>query len=623
MVTTITPWRSKLTPIKNGEEVEQSIANRFPNELRDRTQHLKDRLDALEDGQALFLRNAALSSETKVGHFVYWNAEFLRYEPTLAKVIFDPELDAQVVAPSSYAAGMVVSKAGATMGDIVQMGFINGGFDFTNTIGSPGTTANEAGAYYLSGTEAGMLTKQKPPVGIFAMILRGDGSAHIQPAPREVLEDHIHFALDLFAVPAGTIECTDPHNKYEFITPDPNVPGWLPADHAVFGGKAPTDAVLGYNLAQHPELERVWPPLPLDAAFVERDGVGEDPARYIVDHTTLWWTNDCYGKAPWAPEILSCGTPISSSSSSPSAEGPAESLRECDSGPTLEQMGFVRGDPFNRRLRLYFTKLVAKTSNPQVTSLKAAPGSPITIVSCDGETPASTGDLQLDADLSLNIEAGEPGFQALKDIDGLTFKRGPVMEAIQPGTNVEITPVEGASNVDEDGFVDGKAVINAVLPGSEQQEGAITLVALDKAREDVVSDIFMLTLPAGIESGLRGKIDVPFSGLVANPQMELRFWIFAAVEGVLPVLPLGVRRLARPAPNPCTKLAIPSSDTDIADLDPSVCATMLANTYVEVVSEPFTVAAGEQVHFRLGREATDSYTGKVGVLRMGFRIFAG
>ncbi len=287
----------------------------------------------------------------------------------------------------------------------------------------------------------------------------------------------------------------------------------------------------------------------------------------------------------------------------------------------LEQQGFLRGDPFNRRMSIYFVKMVVKTNQAVVTRLKAAEGSPLLITGCTGE-PAQTGDLMIDINLALGLQEGEEGYQVLKDIEGTVFKRGPVVSGLQAGANVTLSPVAGKSQVDPDGTVRGIVAVNAVLPGSEQQEGLVSLVALDNVLEDRVSDLFMLSFPAGKASSFRGKIDVPRTGVIANPQMELWFWILARVAGTLPDLGLSYRRLTRPDPA-CTGVALPTSDTALADLGLAACGAQAVNRYIEAVSESFPIAQGEEVFFSLSRGASDSFLGSASVLRMGFRIFAG
>lgn len=618
----VTPWITHTRPIQDGEDVRATVANRLPDQNVQRSQHLKDRLDALQDSEALYLRNVAIDASVPTGRLVYFDPTTLSYKEALAVVEFDTTLGGYLVKDSSFVTGLVISKSSATRGDIVQFGFLRD-FDFTNTIGTPGDLLEDAGAWYLSASVAGMATKQKPPVGIYVMFMRGDGSAHIQPSPREMLDEHIHYAFDLYAQPAGVVECPLPYTKYTFVSSDSDLPGWLPASDLIFNGMAPTGAVFGYNLSKHLELNRLWPPLPIEAVYLEADGIGVPAARFTINQHGLWWFDDCYNRAPWPTEPRPCeGDSSSSSSSSSSAPATPEfpgSTYACESGPTLEQMGFVRNSPFSKAMRLYFTKMVIKTDTSVVTRLKPAANSPIVITGCDGETPAETGCLYLGINLSLTTEEDQPGFQVFKDVSGLNFKRGPVISGLKAGSNITLTPVDGQSLVEEDGTVRGEAVVNAILPGSEQEEGHITLVALNNVREEQLDETFFLSLPSERASSLRARVELPSSGLIENPLMELQFWLLARTAGVLPTLPVSYRRLA--APNGCIPEILLDTDVALADLDPGVCGTLSANRYVKVVSEPFEIADGESIWFSLGRLSTDSYAGAVGILRMGYRIF--
>jgi hypothetical protein len=77
-------------------------------------------------------------------------------------------------------------------------------------------------------------------------------------------------------------------------------------------------------------------------------------------------------------------------------------------------------------------------------------------------------------------------------------------------------------------------------------------------------------------------------------------------------------------PTDCTPVSLPSSDTALTNLNPGLCSFVSANKYVQVVSDPFTIVAGDQVQFNLQRlGVTDGYAGDAGIVRMGCRIFAG
>ena len=637
MAPPVTAWISQTHPIADGEQVRAAVTNRPTLEAFQREQHLKDRLDSLQAGQALYLFDVALDPLVQVGQAVYWSAADLEYKQALAKVAFNATLGGYVIAESSYVVGICIAKYTASMGDLLIVGYASG-VNFTQAIGAAGNLPADAGAYYLSASQPGHYSKQKPPVGIYVAYLRGDGSAHVNPTPREVLENHIHYCYDLFAQPAGILHCTDSDRIYQFFSSDPGLPGWLPASDPVFGGMAPAGAKFGYNLTMHPELDRVWPPIPVDNVYLEQDGVGVPKNRYSIDVNGIWWYDDCYAKGPWP--IVSGGpcvpsssslssssssslsssssSPSGSSSSSPSGSSSSAPSGLCDSGPWLEQLGFVRADPTTKTLRLCFTKMVYKTNQTVVTSLRSAPGSPIKVLGCDELTAKTTGDLCLALDLALNVTENEPGYKVLKDINGVTFKRGPVVDGLKAGANIVLTPTAGKSEVDG-AVVRGEMTVSALLPGSDQQEGQLALIALDGVREDSTSDIFFLSFPVGKATSFRGRIEIPRELVIASPILDLWFWVLARTPGTLPALPLSYRRLPRPDPA-CTGVALPTSDVSLTDLDPSACGALAGNSYVEVVSESFVVAAGDEVLFTLGRLASDGYLGDVGVVRMGFRI---
>jgi hypothetical protein len=456
----------------------------------------------------------------------------------------------------------------------------------------------------------------RPPVGVFVATLHGDinGSAAVQPTPRSVLEEHIHYAFNMYAQPAGTVACTTRDQLYEFVEADSDLPGWLPADDDIFNGQAPSGAKFGYNLSQHPELERVWPPLPVESAYLELDGVGVNSTRYQIDNNTIWWFDNCYGKGPRPVEVLPCGSGSSSSSSSSDGGGFTPSDKECVSDPNLALMGFNYSSPFDRRMQLYFVKMVMKTNTAVVTRLRAAEGSPILLTNCDGEE-AETGDLNIDIDLSLGLTEDGTGYGVLKQIDGLNFKRGPVVEGLIAGSNVSLTPVSGAGETDEDGVVRGRATVDVTVPGSDQQELPVSVVALaGQAREEIVDDVFFLDFPSGKNSSLSGLIDVPDGLSISSPKMKLVFRLLARATGTLPALTLSYRRIPKNTVA-CTGLLLPDESTDLDNLDPSECGNIVSGRYIERESGLFDVVAGDQILFTLGRLSTDTYAGSVGVLR--------
>jgi hypothetical protein len=96
-----------------------------------------------------------------------------------------------------------------------------------------------------------------------------NGQIMVNPQMRDFLEDHIHYSVDLVALPAGDHTSPGPDGLHVITNADSTLEGWLPADDPVFDGKAPTGAKFGYNLSAQTELDQLWPPIPSDAALLE------------------------------------------------------------------------------------------------------------------------------------------------------------------------------------------------------------------------------------------------------------------------------------------------------------------------------------------------------------------
>lgn len=618
MSASVTPWVSKTNPVKDGEQVNAQTTNRQPGQLQQRTDYLKQRLDNITAGRALYATNVAVSTDVETGFAVYWNAVKQEYQPALAKVEFNGMLGAYTIADSSYAVGMCVFKYSTTRADIVLFGLAVD-FDLTNCAGVSGFNPAEAGAYYLSSAVAGHIVRQKPPVSVFICFARGDGSVHVQPTPRDLLDSHIHYAFDLVAQPAGQIECPHVDMPYVFAVPNPMEQGWLPVSE-FDPDTVPVGAKYGYNLVAHPELDRVWPPIPTDSVYIEQNGIGVPHDRFIVNIHGLWWMEDCYGKAPWATEPRPCGgengSSSLSSSSTPSSSSSSGAPETCKPTTVLEQQGFYRRDPLACSLRIYFTKMIFKTAGAVVTSLRAKTGSPILVTNCDG-TPATTGDLQLDIDLGLSAAEGDDGGEALKSVTGTKFTRGRVIAAVKAGPNVQIS----GGTVAEDEYVSGKVTISAV-PDTNVGGGA-DLVAFNGSREERTDEIFYLSFPQNHTTSMRLRVALPLSGVPEGAKLQMWFWLMAGATGtVLPKLHASYRIVPRPPEG--DEASLPTTDTALPDIDPTAFGAIDNLQYVETLSEKIAVSNGNTLFFTLQRTddgvGADNYPGDVGVLRIGYSL---
>lgn len=559
-----------------------------------RTDYLKRRIDAAEFGQAVFAHDVTIDPDLLEGQPVFWNDNTQRFEAALAAVESDSESSSLVTAPSADCLGVLYTKEFANKGSILLFGYAP--LDVTHCIGADAP----AGRYYLSASEAGKLVKQRPAVSVPVLYYDGVGNVFVQPTMKDFVEDHIHFSFDLVCEPAGIANQPAPGERHIIQTIDVTKRGWLPA--SVFGSRAPRRAVFGYNLAAHPQLQRVWPPIPITAVELMWDKgnnsvggtrvpLGPD-GLVVIDHNGIWWMSDCYGDVPWPTNT---GASLSSY--------PSSAALECSRSEKM-------------RLTLSFARMAFATNKTVVTSLQPAEGSPIRFSDCNGKE-ANTGDLFARFVTDFLISDNDTdGNLAFKDLDGNKFKRGYVVQGVLSGNdNLTITGTRTKK-------IGGKTYHQGLLEFSVNLDPAardlpVQLVRLDDVKERHYQDVMYLGFPAGQESKIRGKVKVPGAGLPASPKVKFRFQILGRSTGTLPDLTLSYRIL--PRPSTATAVALPTTDTLLA-FAPSRSIT--ADRYVEVESASFNVAAGDTVLFTLLR-SSDSYAGEVGVLDVVGVLFAG
>lgn len=571
-------WPSEVHPVRDGEQVKAEVTNRYPGELDQRTQYLKTLVDAIEEGSILIARDQPLEAATQVGHAVYLNTDTQVLTRALAAVEPDPSGKYIRVADSAHVVGIVYNKTSATLGDVLLLGRIND-FDFSNAVDTP----TVPGAYYLSATVPGKLVHQSPPVSVYVAYLDGQNGAFVQPTPKDMLEDHIHYRFEL-----STLEAQDETDK-----------GWLPADNPIFGGLAPEGAVYGYNISQHPELRAVFPPIPPSHASIVRF-VSEQSDRVAlgnelictgecslvtVDYNGIWWMTD--SEVPWG----------SGYTSSPNVG--------CS----------------DIRMVLWFTRMTFKTDESVVTSLRPGTGSPIVFRDANGREAVRGA---LFAYLDMVFSEGESGNAdcrgfAFKEIDGLLFKRGPVVSEIRSASDA--INVSGTSSVVIGNTVyhHGTVTLDFAMDETAEREGFVQVVGMNNSRQVEYENVLYIGFPQGRESSVRLKIHLP-SALPPNPLMYLELRVLGRVAGTLPDLTASYRRISDPG-GCTTPLALPIADTDLPNISFSGCTLPGINYYISVETDRFSVAAKDLVYVTIGRSgSSDGYNGEVGLLEIRWRV---
>lgn len=613
-------WLQNIKHVTPGEQVKAGVVGRPDRALADRTEYLRQRIDASELGRAIFDVDATVSPDVLPGQPVYWNDATQRYELAVAGVENDEVTQTLTVTKSSDCVGLCFKKKNATLADVVLYGLVKLP-ELTNAV----TGAVEAGRYYLSAQEPGKLTLARPPATVSVCYVLGakDNCADepwviVMPQIRDFLEEHVHYRFELVARPAGEHDPAAAGNSgiHTIDNADATLEGWLPANHAIFANKAPIGAKFGYNFSQHEAISRVWPPLPIQAVAILRDkgldqvGATEIPlgptGLCVVDVNGIWWMKNCYGDVPWPADL----------NTMPNEENPSVG-NEYDC-PVTEHM----------RVIVVFMRMVFGNEKNVVTSLEPAPDSPITVVNCDN-LPAKTGALQLDLDLELMVEPGEAlGGRAFKEIvTGYKLKKGWVAEGLRvgygpivlSGTNSRAltTTEKTALNLPEESTSQLYQGIVTVSYNDQFVEREISpqIIRLSDVLERLYLDIPFLGFPESQDSLVRVRLNVPSANLGEVLEMKIRAQLFGRGGGVntaalLPPMQMFYRIL----PRPDGTTPLPTDDTEITF---NTAVSLNIDTPVEIESAAFSVSEGDTVLLTLSRAGTsDSYDAEVGLLRL-------
>jgi len=558
-------WISLIEKIQNGEPVAASIANRAVTQLAQRTDYLKDLVDAVVYTQNNIHFNAAVSPEVVAGMAVYWNPSTLEYAPALAAL--EPSGASQYgdLAASSYVAGICVSKPQATAGTVC----LNGRYESIDLSGAIDTTI-AAGPYFLSTTEAGKLVTSEPQIGIQVLIVtetRGatETDVIVAPQPRNLLESHVHYKLTL---------------TMDVIIDDADE-GWLVAAHPAFSGTAPVGAVYGYNIAADTDVADAFPFYPPEQAYLELDAIGGN-SKVVVNMNGIWWIDSNYG-----PDDFNAGT-------------------------------------------LYYTKMIATSGASLVRSLQPYGTSPIEIVDCYGNS-AQYGDLFAKLNLTFT-ESGETeeGWLAYKTLlDSSRFVRGPIVESVVSGDpRISVTIRDGngydwsLSDAAEKG-VSGQLVLSYNDPSNLVNEGTASLVTFNNARQEEINGSPVIEFPAGFDSSIMFRFDIPTTGLSDDLYFQFWVWVTNSVVGSIPAVTVTYKVLS--AADGTAQQAIPAAESSIT-LTAAPAAITVAGAYV-LASTPASGAGamlatpGSQVYVTVSRDS--SGVGDMSIVRHGYKVIGG
>lgn len=596
-----TSWTNSIKVIRPGEPVSADVANRPDREIAERVQALRNRL--LEQGGKLIIFEQSVESTVSVGDAVYFNKTTNKFDRALATT--------QVVngriapADSADVLGIVSRKHSGGIADIILMG-LDG--DLVLRDEALSTTPTD-GAYYLSGTLAGRMTLTPPSTPIRVATYDSGLGTYVGIDRPTSFDQHRHYRLDLASLAAANETVFLDGGLYRVALSGANssLPGWLPADDAIFDGKAPVGAYFGYNLSQDDTLRALWPPAPPDAAsivvfFDDRDGFGSElPQEYVTfDENGIWLKTNVVAQLPWWVRVSVGG---SSSSAGPFGDGAGR----------------------ERQAVIYFHKSRYAADRTAVTSLTPEdPLSPIKIVDCNG-ADATVGDLfvRYDPDTVVSTDEDLSPIAVKEFLDGGRIKRGPVAVMLVPGDDTIILESEDSQPVDANlplgdrGYF-GTVYIRAALDASERLIPP-QIVHLNGVQQRYSSEIF-LSLGLKANTSLTFKFVLPGPvGFPANPKATLRLWLEGGAATAVPDLTIAARRLPRALV--ATVLPV-TSDT----LDFTSPGIIPVGSYMEVETTEITaltVAAADVVTVTVSRAPSDGYAGELQILNAWLRLYEG
>lgn len=561
----MTAWISTIQGVNNGEGVEASVDNRPISQLTQRTQYLYELLQAALSGQSLVARGVPVVSTVEVGDTVYYDSSVSKYDKGLAVVDDDPAVGPWYGADSSNVVGFVLTKDTNNIADI----FIGGSLNVTAYLTAAGKTLNSilesgtfgtGGNFFLSSTVGGKLSKSRGAVSSFVGSIDASGRMTINPVSIGSNRDHTHYEVDLVPDEALTSATR----------------GWLTADISNFPAldyTIPAGAVYGYNIehADEDTLRSIFPPVPLNFFYVEKDGIGLDDTFIVINDSNIWWVNS--STDPW--DVGAIPVPV---------------------------------------IKLWITKIDQLGGLGSVISLESYVDDvtrlPIDIVA-EGAVATSPagGVIKLAAKPFTSNPTASEAATALKDVVGKVKTFGPIVSRVKPGAGISIISSNGdAAN----GFF---GLCELVLEDAISLFGDSEVAVLNGAREDANNGLHYLVLPKSKDSSIRFKMKLGNNGGGTKIRFYLR--LFAIAGGNIPTLTIDYRQM--PAPAVGVASTVPLTDTASTDYTAQTAIALAANGHVLVQSAQIPASgnanSGDVFFIEIGRTgSTDGYTHDVGIL---------
>lgn len=511
-------------------------------QLSQRTLSLNKQFKDAQISSSLVLYNVSLSGlNAKVGMPV-WLDENNVYQPAFAQLKLASDGITYTLSDSALPWGVVRSKSSPTTGDVLMYGLM----ELTETHLLAILVENEIReeVVFLSATPntEGKLTYRRPPYGVAVGLIRSTNKVNangetiysflVCPRWNDPYEDHIHYRATLKNDLSDNMWADDFDSTL-----------------------APAGARFRYRIEEDSDLNKLWPPIPLKAVHIERDGVTanttDDEPEIVVDPFGIWWID--YENDP---------------------------------------------DDYSR-LEIYYSRMTFKTSNAVVTSL--SPGNDAVRIKNSAGQDAVTGDLSVEFSFTIDEDLSEVEGLAVKEIDGATVKYGGVVDSLSTSTPgvVELTGQTGENGTK------GNVEIN-VYP-IPLRDNSMSFSELNNVEVESSGGVFYLLLNKG--GTMISRFRVPDSSGEGEFDCRINLNIWARSAGTLPAtLGLDYMLISNISTTPGVfvpsftsgTIAMPSGARTVGDM--FIASAVLGDK----------VKAGDIVFVRLSR-GSDSY-GNIGIV---------
>lgn len=576
------PFNKNVPLIVDGTPVSAGTVNPSIAALTNQTASIRDFIDLTALGAAIAVREAVLEPEAQVGFAVHLADDGV-YRRGLAATAFDAGGVTTGVARSGFVAGIVYEKTGPTSGVVVIGGRVE--ISAADLAAASVTGVPATGPLYVSGISSlpGRLQVTKPPIGIHVAVCSGPTATgryvlHVQPSPRQALEDHIHFKFNLVMMNSFNV----------------NTAGWINvAQTSLFnstfsGMNIPVGAVAGYIITADPALNAAWPPIPITGVYLDRNGTGvrldgtAGQRIAVINESGIWWMAS--GQLPYGQ------APINPGGGSPT---------------------------FPDRLDFWLSRPSFMTSDLVVNSLEAA-NSSVTVTRTNGSVGKS-GALRIQANIGADAVPASNGHIAIKysgtGLIGPALLTGVVLEGIR--VNGGGAQLSGGTPVNEpsggpSGFIGGRVVLE-IPSGAGLRAGPVEFVSLNSVDSSTESGVPVLRYRVGVAASIRGRIVVP--PFTVQQSVRVEIWVLAKAAGTLPSLPFKYRIVSKP-PNTTAPLTFPLTDITGTSISLALAGPLSVNQYVRAASQIVVANGGDVINFELSRNSSDGFGGDLSIIAM-------